>query len=155
MTEPTKVTELERAACTILLYHMGKIMDGPNDLRFNSALYEWMEKVCSDEDYSDYGHMLNHNPNTSRYKRAFDWDTALADLPEHMQLYYSGMAKAAHHLANAICRYRERDRQGGEHTTYLTGGSAETGGISVTTSLAARIAEFHAQAVQMQHYMYM
>jgi len=127
MIKTTDVTEIERAACTLLRGHMN---DGANP-----AIGDWCESLTLAGDVIETID-VDHHPNSS--PPIFDYK-AIKDEGERNQGWMIDFA--LYGLAHALVEYRRAGRPVGDQYTRL----AE--GIGIRTSLAAAVAEFHRMVV--------
>lgn len=126
-TNNSQVTEVERAACTLLADHVREVVD--------PAVAEWISRLLSDPGLVEWC-PTGHHPNSSDWEMEFDWQAAE---PLHwLRFERRGVCEAVCNLGGALASYRADDRPTGDVTTAL-----DTSGITVTTSLAAAISEYH------------
>ena len=117
------ITEVERAACSLLYTLVGVIR--------NPEVDDYVRHLLADPDYSEpFSCEIRHN-DREMYP------------PENGDLFYM-LDKAAYYLAVSIAGYRADGRPTGDQSTEIGGG------FRITSSLAANIVEFH-QAVLNAH----
>jgi len=131
MKAQTKYTEVERAACTILATAMerGRISD--------PVIADWIKRLISSEDCIEF-EPEGYDPTSEsyRYKSTYDWHGQYPDYDD-MRLAQR-LDHAACFLGSSIACYRHDNRPIGDTTHDIS-----TSGITVTTSLAANVVEYH------------
>lgn len=136
-----RVTEVERAACTILLRAIGQI--GHSSSTSHPGLMRYVVRLTTSSLYYDWRNEIHSN--RSSYEKGDDFDYAAmygttmkkGKLESHLA-YHRFMDDAILSLAGAVAGYRHENRPTGDTTTTIDNMS----GISITSSLAAAIAEY-------------
>lgn len=121
----TDVTEIERAVITLLARH--------KQLVYSADLSDWLDQLISTPEYQDsYPNNSHPDDNEGLYSTVTDEDE---------RVYAEMIDEAACNLGHALSRYRQDGRKPGDYTAAI--GS----GFTITTSLAAAVAEFHEKVV--------
>lgn len=123
----TQVTEIERAAVTLLAVHRNEVIDEVVD--------RWIHRLLTEPEFANADNIIKHRSNVSG-NRYVDW----ADIEDaDYRRYAKGMNDAVIDLGLAICHYRHDGHPIGDQEHRLSG----LGGHVVVTSLAATVVEFH------------
>jgi hypothetical protein len=125
MTENTSVTEIERAAATLL----------SKTIVWDPAVESWIERLLADPNLIEYC-PEGHHPNSASYEMKFDWnDPSLGDKLPRRQARL--ICQAVCNLGYSLAAYRDDGRPTGDVMRSISSG------LAVTTSLAAAVVEFH------------
>lgn len=120
------VTEIERAACTLLAKH--------NFIR-DPVVLDFVRHIISDPDFHE-----TPGQGEGWHFKLYDVDHENAELYPDTEYWFCMLDRAALYLAVSIAMYREEGRPTGDQVTEI--GS----GFRVSSSLAANVVEYH-QAV--------
>ncbi len=117
------VTEIERAACTLLVKH-GFIHD--------PIVLDYVRHITADPDFCEY-------PGTGEglQFKLHDIDHANEEQYPDREYWFCMLDKAAYNLALNVAGYRRSGRPTGDQTTEIGGG------FQISSSLAANVVEYH------------
>lgn len=132
------ITEIERCAATILMRTSGMIGHGSETK--DERVVRWIFTMCTHANAYSYGpDGIHANGNdTSQQLDYAEYYKGAIDL-ESIVLYSRDVDDNLLNLGGALASYRSEKRPVGDQTTTIDTMS----GISVTSSLAAAIAEYH------------
>lgn len=136
-----RITEIERCACTILMRTIGMIGDNASDSK-DERVVRWIHRLCTHANWYWWGPRGVHSNGPSGKLRQFDYAEYYKGA-EHVDrlVYYSHLVDdALLGLGGALASYRSDDRPDGDQSHRLDRMSE----ITVTSSLAAEVANFHA-----------
>lgn len=126
----TQMTVTEQIACQLLKNHQ---------VGYNPAFSEWVEQVINDPDFSDLGPIIDRHALSTKTAPDFQMYGPESVPSKAARARQRGINAAIFHLAAGICTYRNEGRD--DHATTREFGRMTD--IYVTTSLAAKIVEFH------------
>ena len=121
------ITEIERAACTLLAHYVNNV--------YSQVIQIRVQEVISNPECQFYT-IDGHHPNSPLVERervkAFDYSKL--ERPDFAWV----LDKAVVDLANSVCSYRRDGRPTGDTETRIS-----ISGLIIRSSLAANVVEFH------------
>lgn len=129
MVAMTIPSDIERAACTILANDATRIV--------RPELRTWVDQITADQDYAEY--LDGQTRDAVLEHKRFEGHGLVDGLRQSDMM----LDEAIYRLAGGVVEHRRSDRQSGDITSPIGYG------FTVTTSLAANVAEYVARIHQM------